>query len=521
MEKEPGTGSAESLADERGAGVDHPKKPSPRQLPQVLVSPILREAIVALTALAAFLYVAVTLARLNASYRLHHNHKLHHQKEFVPSRHAEGTAGQEVLHAALNRDEPRSSAVPYTPMPPLRDQADIQDLWVADRVDRILPALLAAHDVSFWLVSQREYGEDPVFWATVPRSKVFSARRRTLMAFHLTDEGLLKKWLFIDNTPKVWDDLKAVLEETKPRNIAINADSTLAFADGMHLGEAEAIIANLPLQYVPRIVRRPLLPIQFLATRPNGMLPFYENLMKIVHSIIAEGFSAKVITPGKTSTADVQWWFRDKIQAMNMTTWFHPSVDLTRPGPSGPINKSGPDAIIQPGDLIWTDFGVTIMGLNTDTQHMGYVLKPDEADPPAGLERGLTHHSNLMQDVVMEEILPGRTGNEVLVAARKKIQELGVNGTVYCHPIGDYGHAAGSLIGMTNLQDGVPVLGDLPIFPNMWYSIELQANVPIPEWGGQHANFRQEEDAYIDEKGDTHWVFRRQDKLHVVRPTYA
>ncbi|KAJ1562937.1 hypothetical protein HK405_005616, partial [Cladochytrium tenue] len=109
----------------------------------------------------------------------------------------------------------RASAGPsggWTPMPPLRDQADIQALWVKDRLDRILPALMAQHGVQLWLVSQREYGEDPVFWATVPRVTTLSARRRTIQVFYLADDGAFKRWTLVDNTPAIWEDLKSILK---------------------------------------------------------------------------------------------------------------------------------------------------------------------------------------------------------------------------------------------------------------------------------------------------------------------
>jgi hypothetical protein len=142
-------------------------------------------------------------------------------------------------------------------------------------------------------------------------------------------------------------------QEHDPQTISMDIDSTSAFADGLHTGELEAIIKNVPLKYIPRIARRPLLPTEFLAARAEGMLETYQKLMQNAHSIIAEGFSTRVITPGVTTTADVQWFFRDKIQASNFTTWFHPSVDLTRNTPNGVIQISGPDAIIEKGDLLW------------------------------------------------------------------------------------------------------------------------------------------------------------------------
>ncbi|KAJ3414986.1 hypothetical protein HDV05_005817 [Chytridiales sp. JEL 0842] len=413
---------------------------------------------------------------------------------------------------------PSTNAVQYHLMPSLREQVGIEMVWVDDRVNNLLPQIMEKNELELWIVSQREYAEDPVFWAMVPRTISFSARRRTLMAFYKSpDSPKLKQWRFIDNTPQVWEDFRKMLEEHDPKSIAMNIDSSFAFADGMHVGEFEAVIKHLPVKFLPRLVRKPLVAVEFLAARAETMLPYYQKLMQNVHSIIREGFSSSVITPGKTTTEDVQWWFRDKIQSMNMTTWFHPSVDLMRPGKNGkPIQKSGADAVIEKGDLLWTDFGVTFMGLNTDSQYMGYVLKDGETEAPIGLQKGLTHNSNVIQDILMKEIVPGRTGNEVLAITLAEMKKRGIEGTVYCHPIGDYGHASGSLIGMSNLQDGVPILGDIPIFNNMWYSIELQSNVPIPEWGGQIANFRQEEEMYIDKFGKTRWVDGRQSSLLLV-----
>lgn len=117
----------------------------------------------------------------------------------------------------------------------------------------------------------------------------------------------------------------------------------------------------------------------------------------------------------------------------------------------------------------------------------------------------------------MAEMKPGRTGNEALKAARAEMTRLGIDGTIFTHPIGDHGHGAGPLIGLWDRQDGVPVRGDLPIRPNTWFSIELQATSDVPEWNGRRLPCRQEEDAYLDEKGDRRWAFRRQEQFYLVR----
>jgi hypothetical protein len=160
--------------------------------------------------------------------------------------------------------------------------------------------------------------------------------------------------------------------------------------------------------------------------------------------------------------------------------------------------------------------GITVARLNTDTQHNAYVLKEGEADAPAGIRRALAN-ANALQDIVMDEIRPGRTGNEILEASLTRMREKKINGTVYSHPIGLHGHGAGPLIGLWDYQDGVPGRGDAKVIPSMWYSIELQATTPVPEWDNQPVRMAQEEDAIIGADGKIRWALRRQDKLFLVK----
>jgi Xaa-Pro aminopeptidase len=118
---------------------------------------------------------------------------------------------------------------------------------------------------------------------------------------------------------------------------------------------------------------------------------------------------------------------------------------------------------------------------------------------------------------VIDELRPGRTGNQILAAARARMKEKGIDGTIYSHPIGLHGHGAGPLIGLWDYQDGVAGRGDAPVIPSMWWSIELQAATPVAEWGGEPVRMAQEEDAIIDAEGRARWALRRQDKLFLVR----
>jgi hypothetical protein len=432
--------------------------------------------------------------------------------------------------AAQAQDTPPAAQV--RPLPSLRDQAREQQAWLAKRLTTVLPKVMRDHGIQMWILSMREYAEDPVFFSlTSPTT--FAARRRSIYVFNDLgsetgierlalgggDQGGLYT-IYRDPSPKVpraelvgddqWRLLRQLVERANPKTIALDIDPVHAFADGLHSGEREALEAALGPELMKRVVREPRLALEYVGTRVPEMLPRYREIQETVHALIDTAFSGAVVKPGVTTAEDVEWWLRQRVQELGMTVWFQPDVEHAGNG------QDWGKGTIRRGDALWVDFGVIAMGLRTDTQHLGYVLREGETAPPAGLQACLAT-TNRLQDIVLAELQPGRTGNQVLQAARKSMTAAGIDGTIYSHPIGDHGHGAGPLIGLWDHQEGVPGRGDLAVRPATWFSIELQATSPVPEWKGQRLACRQEEDADLDEAGERHWVFRRQDRFHLVR----
>lgn len=268
----------------------------------------------------------------------------------------------------------------------------------------------------------------------------------------------------------MYSELLEVLENQKPSSIAVNVDSEIAFSGGLHAGEAERLIRELGPHWQENLVENPMLAVEFVGTMVDGRLPWYKKLQETAWAIISEGFSERVVSPGKTTdevyipffclfviivcidlpSQDVEWWFRDKIQALNYTTWFMPSVTIigpeSSPGSKDTITARGRDNVIQYGDLLHVDFGVTALGLNTDTQHLAYVLHPGETEVPKGLRDGLKT-VNRLQDIVRTNMKVGTMGNDILNKSLEMMSSEGISGKIYCHPIGDWGHSAGTLIG--------------------------------------------------------------------------
>jgi len=422
-------------------------------------------------------------------------------------------------------------------LPPLRQQAAMQQEWLRLRLERHLPALMRKHGVQMWIVACREYAEDPAFFSLVSPT-VFAARRTTIYIFFdrgpgqplerlalggdsngglyevYRDPDVANREIYGDNQ---WQLLRKLVDQRHPSNIALDISPTHAFSDGLTVGMHDKIVAALGPGYKSRIVPAENLALEYQELRIPEMLPSYRQMMEIVHSLISRAFSNEVITPGKTTDADVVWWLRQKVNDAGLGTWFQPSVTVQRKGltASSPINRKD-GIIIERGDVLHTDFGITAMRLNTDTQHMGYVLREGETDAPAGIREALKN-TNRLQDLTLERMHPGRTGNEVLADVLHAMREAKIDGSVYTHPIGDHGHAAGPLIGLWDLQAGVPGRGDVRLLPGTWFSIELQATTPVAEWDGQKLQVALEEDAILDEQAKMGWVLKRQSEYHLVR----
>lgn len=427
----------------------------------------------------------------------------------------------------------------------LRDQAEQRQKWFELRMERTLPALMRREGVDMWVVPMREYNEDPLFKA-ITSPTTFAARRRTIYVFFDrgaqgverialggTSQGNVYKAVRSmkpvaapaagsrgnERQAELWGDeqwsvLKQVIEERKPNRIAINTSRNFAFADGLSSGEKEGMLEALGQPWVSRIVNAEAMAVDLIAARQPEEEAAFRELNRVAWEIIQEAFSSKVITPGVTKADDVLWWMRQRVNDLGLGTWFQPSVEVQRQ--FGSPELVGVNPTILRGDVLHCDFGIVALGLNTDTQHMGYVLREGETDVPAGLKAALKA-SNRLQDITVEELKPGRTGNEVLAASLKRMRDEKIDGTLYSHPIGLHGHGAGALIGLWDYQDGVPGRGDHKIIPGMWYSIELQATVPVPEWNNQRVRSAQEEDVIIDASGKVRWAFGRQTTFHLVR----
>ena len=414
---------------------------------------------------------------------------------------------------------------------PMRERAAVQDRWLADRLDTVAPMLMRREGIDVWVVSAREYNEDPVIETMLPATWL-AARRRTTLVF--ADDGeTVRRYAVarydVGPFPRAWDPeaqpdqwarVAEIVAEHEPRRIGVNRSETFALADGLTASEHDALLAALAPRYRQRVVSAERLAVGWLETRTDAELAVYPSVVRLARAILHEGLSLRAITPGVTTTDDLAWWYRDRVRALGLAAWFHPGVSVQRAdAPARSDDFSGRPAAdtIQPGDLVWVDFGISYLGLQTDTQQMAYVLRPGETAPPAGLVAGLAA-ANRVQDLLTAEFVTGRSGNDILARALSTAQAEGLAATIYTHPIGAHGHGAGPTIGLWDQQDGVPGGGDYPLYPHTAHSIELNAVVPVPEWGGKEIRFMLEENAVFDGETVTYLDPRQEQLLLIPRP---
>lgn len=427
------------------------------------------------------------------------------------------------LIAAAPPPDAEQLAPPLPDIPGGRAEAAIRDALLTERVRTVLPQLMREAGVDAWVLSAREYADD-VAMKSFYAGEQFTARRQTILLIVDPGPGKPLETLSIarykvgDIFLPAWEPesgidqferLAQLLREREVKRIALNVSPDSAFADGLSKGQYDRIAAALGPELMARTVSSAPLVTRWLETRTAAELERQREVVRITHALIGEMFSSRVINPGVTTADDARWWLRERLERLGLATWFSPSVSIFRQG----ADELEGNEVIKPGDLLWTDFGITYFGLNSDVQHLAYVLRPGERDAPAGLRAGLAK-ANRMQELVIANLAGAASGNDVLERARSAMAREGIEGTIYSHPLGLHGHGAGPAIGFWDDQKPGP-RGAAGLYPDTAWSIELQASVPVPEWGGQTVSFRTEENGWWDGRR-FHWFDGRQRELHLI-----
>jgi hypothetical protein len=411
----------------------------------------------------------------------------------------------------------------------LKDRATIIEDIQKDRIENLLPNLMQETGIDMWVIITREYNEDPIIKTLLPPTWL-NARRRTILVFNYdnktnqVESAAISRYNFGENIPSIWNKEKTpnqfealynYISKKSPNKIGLNYSENFALVDGISKTDFDLFYNSAPDKIQNKVVSAEKLGIRWIETRTEKEKNIYSQLVKITHNIIKEAFSTDVITPGKTTTDDVVWWMREKVLDLNLKTWFHPTIDVQRNEQSDLYAFDGKSKydIIQPGDLVHCDFGITYLTLNTDCQQIAYVLKSGEENAPDFLSNALKE-ANRVQDIFTDQFELYKTGNEILKTSLNLAIKEGLNPQIYTHPLGTFGHSAGTTLGMWDSQNGVPYTGDVPMSYDTVYAIELNNLTYIEDWKKDVRIMLEE--AGLFEKNGFRYVNGRQENIILI-----
>jgi Xaa-Pro aminopeptidase len=307
--------------------------------------------------------------------------------------------------------------------------------------------------------------------------------------------------------------LREYLTERDPGTIAVNRSYSISMADGLS-AELEAYLMDvLGDEMQDRVVSSEPMFIDYVSTRTSGELEIAKEAANRTWAILRRAFSSEVITPGETTLMDVYWWVKDEWMSQDLEFNFPASFNVQRRGLGRSIDD-GEDVVIQPGDVLHVDFGVKLMGIVTDQQKMGYVLRPGETDAPEGL-RALFAQSVRAGEIIAETIEPGVLGRDVVTRAQDRALSEGITSRVYPHVQGNWVHGVGAWASF-DWPERYGRHPREPVRPTEFWSIEYNVSGSIAEWDGQTVTLSREEDAWVGEDGNVRFMVGPQKELWLI-----
>ncbi|MGE3616569.1 MAG: M24 family metallopeptidase [Gemmatimonadales bacterium] len=421
-----------------------------------------------------------------------------------------------------------------TRVPEWSRQLALREGWLVKRHELILP-MMRRHGIGMWIVVNEEFHNDPVT-ETIAPPRPYAGNRDFFVFVDAGADGLKRYSItgypeealgrFFQPMPEGRNPGKMLAElyvRHQPKTIGLAIEGSRGVTRGVTHATYQALAGWLGPEAAGRFTSAADLIEEYFDTRIPDERPAYTDLVAITDQIARLAFSNAVITPGRTTVGDLRRFLYDEYARRGASTWFQPDIRVQRrgatglevgkhaatPGAPGPALEA---TVIEPGDVIHVDMGISALGFHTDWQKMAYVLRPGETDVPEGFKRAMAN-TNALQDAVMLRCSrPGRINTEVADCAMAEMKERGIAAQIYSHPIGVQGHGLGAGIN----SGGAPGRPGKPLRLGSYISIELNTATPVAEWGGQPVYVMMEDDAWLSETG---WRFfqPRQETWYLIR----
>ncbi|WP_224364590.1 M24 family metallopeptidase [Hyalangium versicolor] len=407
-------------------------------------------------------------------------------------------------------------------------QIEVREGWLARRHELLLP-MMRRHGVDMWIIVNEEFHDDPLTQFVAP-PRPYASKRDIFVFIDAGEQGLKKVGLpfqpeeqvarFFEVSPTLLDQGLALSElflQYQPRAIGLSMGGQRGISRSLTRASHAFLVDAMGPEAERRFVSAEPLIEEYLDTRLPEEFSHYTTLVAVTAKVARQAFSAEVITPGKTTVGDIRRFLYDRAGALGLGMWFEPDVRVQRQGVALPssfgilIATAKDDTVLQRGDLLHLDFGLSYMGLSSDWQRMAYVLREGEEDAPAGLKQALARTQTFQDAVMLRASRPERTVAEVYDAAMAEMEGQGIQARLYSHPLGNHGHGMGA-----GIDEGTARREPPPrLRKGSYMAIELSTTSEVPEWGGQKVQVMEEDPAWLSDEG---WKFfvPRQDAYFLI-----
>ncbi len=447
------------------------------------------------------------------------------------SRQTAGAAGG-PMPAPSPAASSRQSAGTLPPMLRWSEQITIREKWLTQRHAMLLP-MMRRHNLGMWIVVTEEFHDDPLAQYIAP-PRPYTGNRDIFVFIDGGDKGL-KKYAITgyteENLARFFDaptdeprpagpTLRMLYDTWQPKSIGLGIGGRRGQTRSLGYDAWKFLADAMGAEATARFTSASDLIEEYLDTRLPDEMEHYRTAVAVTEGIVKHALSPAVITPGTTTVGDVRRHLYDALWAAGVRTWFQPDLRVQRAGGDiatsrGFLAVATEKIVIEPGDLVHIDFGISYMGFDTDWQKMAYVLRPGESDAPAGLKQALQNTNTLQDALMLRHSRPGLTGGAVFRATMLEMKEKGIEAMVYSHPIGTQGHGLGAGIDFraANRSDTTALNSRLRL--GSYISIELNTGTPVPEWGGKKVFVMMEDDAHLTPDGFR--FFRpRQEQFYLI-----
>jgi hypothetical protein len=406
-----------------------------------------------------------------------------------------------------------------------------QDEWITanlkQRFKDILPAAMREAGIDMWVILCQEDNPDPIFqtmiplncWTPILQMLVFYDRGGEAgierINVSMTDMGDLFDTLWNGrNHQEQWEILAQITRERNPKKIGVNIGKVQWAAGGLTYNLYQQLMESIPPEFRERIVSAEKACTRWSMTFSEMEKEIYPQVVSIAHQVIARCFSRMTVTPGFTTTVDLEWAYWQTVKDLGLEVSFKPYFRIIR---SNADTEKHPmeDKIIRAGDMLHCDVGLRYLRLDSDHQELAYVLRESESDAPEGL-KNLLAQDNRLQKVYLSSFERGLTGDQLLHRMLDKANKEGIpNPKIYSHSLGLFLHEPGPLIGLPWEQKTNPGRGDVKLEFDSVFTMELSIEEKVPEWGNQLIRAGTEQDVMFTETG-CHAVDGIQTQFHLI-----